>query len=172
MLSAKKLARILSDVMLIHSEFARTPEKAFRRFDGVTPFGIHPVMGGLLILHEENLREKKRVTMATAFFGHDFKEDTTKRLPAWARKPEVKKLILGMTFKKGEDKFVEVWNRGNSVILLSFYDNVLNLMCAKKMKAERRAEYRKQVRRQLVYLEPRYPRLEIFKIAKGFVILG
>ncbi len=123
----------------------------------------------MLILQEESLPEETRVRGAKVLLAHDLLEDTTAELPIWTKNPKIEKLVSGLTFAKGEDKFLEVWKREEEVILLSFFDNVSNLMAAGKMKPGRRAEYLVGVRKHLDYVEKRYPKLEIVKIAKGLL---
>lgn len=168
MITAEELAVMISDVLLLHSKFAREPKKAFR-FDGVTPFSVHPVLLAMLILNEEHLPEEIRVRGAKALLAHDLLEDTTAELPEWAKDPEVEKLVRGLTFTKGQDKYVDVWNRGEDVILLSFFDSVANLTCVGNVSSERMAYKKKKVREHLAYIESCYPWLEIVKMAKAFL---
>jgi len=168
MLTAEELAVMTSDVLLLHTRFPKEPKKAFR-FDGVTPFGVHPVLLAMLILNEEHLTEEVRVRGAKALLAHDLLEDTTVELPEWARDPEVEKLVCGLTFTKGQDKYVDVWSRGEDVILLSFFDSVINLTCVGNVLPERMAYKKQKVREHLVYIEQRYPKLEIVKMAKAFL---
>lgn len=78
--TAEEWARMIHDVFVLHSEFARKPKKAFRN-DGRTPFGTHPVRLAMLFLNEEHLPEELRVRGAKAFLAHDLLEDTTAELP-------------------------------------------------------------------------------------------
>ena len=170
MLSAQEWAVMTSDIFRIYSLFPREPEKAFRRFDGVTPYGVHPVLLAMFLLNEESLPEEFRVRGAKALLAHDLIEDTTAELPSWVKdSPDASPLVHGLTFSKRENKFVEIFNRGEEVILLGFFDNTFNLTATGRMKTERLAEYREGVRGHLAYIEPRYPRLEIVKMAKAFL---
>jgi len=169
MLDAVELATMTYDVFRLHSEHAKTPEKRFRRFDGKTPFGVHPVLGGMLILHEELLPEKTRETGAKAFFGQDFKEDTDADLPRWAKEPEVERLIDELTFTEDENKFDKIWERSEEAILLSFYDNVINLMCVGKVKQRRLTYCKRKIREHMKYIKSRWGRLEIVRLAEGLL---
>ncbi|MCX6752011.1 MAG: hypothetical protein NTZ87_00705 [Candidatus Nomurabacteria bacterium] len=170
MLSAEKLATITSDVLRIHSKFARTPKKAFRAFDGVTPSGVHSVLLGMLALNEESLPEELRIRVALTLFGHDILEDTTATLPSWATEDtEVLTLILGMTFDEGQNKYEEMWKHDRKILLPEFFDCTINLSCAKTKKPERTEMCRAAVRMLLAYIEPLYPGLEITKMAKAFL---
>lgn len=169
MFNAHELSAIISDVFRIHSEFAKKPENAFRKFDGKTPYGVHPNLSAMLFLHEESLREDFRVLGAKALFGHDFLEDTTATLPEWCMEPEVRRLIQELTFLDGEDPLRDIWNRSQTAIMLKFYDVVANLMCVSRMSPERIEERKKAAREHLAWVESRWSQLEIIKIARGLL---
>ena len=170
MLTAHELAQILAEIMFIHSFHAREG-KQFRQFDGRTPSGVHSVLLMMLILHEESLPEALRVMLALAIGAHDIPEDSIlTRLPLWATTdPEVEALVRGMTFADGEDKYTEMWKRGDMVLLLELFDCTVNLMCAATKKPGRTAICQQAVRGLIAYFEPKYPKLEIIKIAKGLL---
>ncbi len=48
-------------VMLMHQELASKPGKFARKWDGVTPYSIHPVWCAMMILHEPLLDPTTRV---------------------------------------------------------------------------------------------------------------
>ena len=171
MLTAKELERIIRDVIWYHSNLPRTPKKAFKKFDEKTPFSVHPILLGMQALHEESLPEELRVRIALALFGHDLLEDTTvEELPDWATNdPKVEAIIRGMTFAKGEDKYVEMWNRDESILLPELFDCVANLTCVGNRPPEKSERCKEAVRRLLYYIEPGYPRLDIIKMARGLL---
>lgn len=169
MLSASELSGMISDVFRLHSEFPKKPEKAFRKFDGRTPYGVHPTLAAMLFAHEESLPEDFRVLGIKALLGHDLIEDTTAPLPEWCLDPEVKLLINELTFTEGQDPLVDIWRRRQTTILLKFYDVVVNLMCVGSMNSERIRQRRMHAAKMWVYIENSYPRLEIIKIARGLL---
>jgi hypothetical protein len=169
MLSASELSGMISDVFRLHSEFPKSPEKAFRKFDGRTPYGVHPTLAAMLFAHEESLYEDLRVLGIKALLGHDLIEDTTAPLPAWCSDPEVELYIRELTFTEGQNPLVDIWHRRHTAILLKFYDVVANLMCAGAMKPERAKERQMYADRMLAYIKDIYPQLEILKIARGLL---
>lgn len=169
MLNAYHLSAMISDVFHLHSNFAKTPEKASRKFDGKTPYGVHPTLAAMLLLHEETLPEDFRVLGAQVLLGHDLIEDTTASLQGWCKEPDVESLIRELTFAENQDSSVEIFNRSAVAILLKFYDAVVNLMCTGKMDPKRREERRARAMEHLIWVETRHPELEIVKIAHGLL---
>jgi hypothetical protein len=171
MLSALSLAGMIFDIFRLHSEFPKKPEKAFRKFDGCTPYGVHPTLAAMIFLHEESLPENFRVRGAKALLCHDLIEDTTASLPDWCSEPEVESLVQELTFSEHFNPSTEIWNRSENAILLKFYDVVVNLMCVGKMSPERIAERKKHAIEHYSWVFNHYPNLEIIKIAKGLLQL-
>ena len=169
MLTAKQLSGMIHDVIRIHDQFPRKPGKAFRKFDGKTPYGVHPIFVAMLLLHELRLPEDFRIRGAKALLGHDLIEDTTAELPEWCLDQDVKSLIRELTFAKGQDSLVDIWKRSKEAILLKFYDVVDNLMCVNAMNPSRVRQRRKHALKHLSWVETHYPRLEVVRIAHGLL---
>jgi len=169
MFTGEELATMIADVFYLHQEFPKKPTNAFRKFDGKTPYGVHPTLLAMLVMHEDKMPEVDRLRRAKALLGHDLKEDTGAVLPAWCLEPDVETLINGLTFTKEKDPLVEMWKRGDDVILTKFYDNVANLMNVGTMSPERIRQRRENVRRHCNWVLARYPELEIVKIACGLL---
>jgi (p)ppGpp synthase/HD superfamily hydrolase len=172
MFTGGELAAMITDVFQLHQNFPKKPQNAFRKFDGATPYGVHPTFMAMMILQEDTMEENDRVRRAKALLGHDLLEDTTAPLPEWCKDFEVLALIDGLTFTNDQDPLTEIWNRGDEVILVKFYDNVANLMNTRMMTSERREERRQHVLEHLAWVESRNPQLEIVKIAKGLLGLA
>jgi hypothetical protein len=169
MFTGNELASMIADVFRLHQEFPKKPSKAFRKFDGKTPYGVHPTFLAMMILQEDTMSETDRVRRAKALLGHDLNEDTTAELPSWCQESEVLTLIDGLTFTDDQDPLIEMWKRGEEVILVKFYDNVANLMNVGMMTPERVAERQANVRRHLAHVKMQHPGLEIIKIAEGLL---
>ncbi len=170
MLDASQLARMSWDTLMIHDTFPLEQKNQFRRWDGKTPFGVHPILLAMLFLNEESLPEEFRVRGAKALFAHDIPEDTTAELPTWATDdPQVLRLIKELTFNDGVDKFKEMWNRSSDAIILLLFDVTMNMTCRGKIRQERLAEYKAHMPKHIAYVEKYYPNLEILKIAKAFL---
>ncbi len=168
MFTGQELGSFVLDIFTKHEQFPREPSKAFRKFDGKTPYGVHPTFLAMLFLHEESLPEYFRVWGAKALLAHDLLEDTTVTLPKWCS-PVVQTLVKELTFAENEDHRVEIWKRSPQAILLKFYDVVGNLMCVKGMLPEYVEFRRESARKHLEWVEGKYPQLEIVKIAKGLL---
>ena len=169
MFNGSDLGRMMAEICILHERFPKEPKNAVRRFDGVTPYGVHPTLSAMLLLHEETLPMETRETGAKALLCHDIWEDTTAELPTWARVPDVELLIKGLTFSKEEDPFTEMWKRGENIILVKLFDNAANLFCTGTMKPERRAERAEKIRKHAEYVEKQYPTLDIIKVIKGLL---
>lgn len=115
-------------VIRAHSSCPREPHKAYRKWDGKTPYSIHPIWCGLTILTETTLSERDRHDGALALFYHDIAEDTTAPLPRWLSE-EVVRLVHNMTFFGGFKEEVDgIWSKSPFVRLLKLYDKVSNLL--------------------------------------------
>ncbi len=171
MFTGIELGKMISSIFYHHECHSRKPEKAFRKFDGRTPYGVHPTLAAMLILHEEYLLEDVRVIGAKALLAHDLIEDTKiARLPDWCYQPlAIASLVYELTFYEDQDPSVEIWKRSDKAKLLKFYDVTVNLMCVSAMKPERVQYCREQAQKHLAWVEERYPHLEIVKIAKGLL---
>src|SRR5580658_9919628 len=97
MLTAIQLSSMIADVFRLHQDFPKKPSNAFRKFDGRTPYGVHPTFLAMLVLQEDTMPEDDRVRRAKALLAHDLKEDTTAPMPEWAQDLEVMTLIDGLT---------------------------------------------------------------------------
>jgi hypothetical protein len=169
MVTGGELAAMITDVFRLHQDFPKEPQKAFRKFDQITPYGVHPTFLAMLILQEDTMEESERIRRAKALLGHDLREDTTAPMPEWCKELEVMTLTDGLTFAEEQDPWVEMWKRGNEVILVKFYDSVANLMNTRMMPPERVAQRRENVFKHLAWVESQHPQLEIVKIAKGLL---
>lgn len=171
MYGAIEFGCMILDVFSIHSGFARRPEKAFRKFDHKTPYGVHPTLAAMLYIQEENLPEEMRMRGTKALLLHDILEDTTADLPDWCT-DRVRTLVEGLTFDKSQDYMTEIWNREEEVILLKFYDCVVNLLSAKSFSPERAQKRKEFVQGKFLdWMRRRYPDLDIIKIAEGLTAL-
>ena len=170
MITGTQLADMIKFVLSAHQDHSKIPSKAFRRFDGKTPFGIHPVWAALTFFHEENLNEDIRVRGTKALLGHDLTEDTTVELPAWCMEAGVKELIDALSYTTKDEKFTEVWNRGDEALLLAAYDVTGNLMNQTGFDStERRERYALHVQKIIESVEKKWGQLNIVKIAKGLL---
>src|SRR3989344_3869144 len=100
--------RDLAYVIEAHSQHSREPSNAFRKWDGRTPYYVHPIWCAAMILHETSLSEQLRQEGSLALLYHDVLEDTTAKLPLWL--PErAAWLVSQMTFNSSEHEWAELW---------------------------------------------------------------
>lgn len=115
-------------IIRAHHMSPREPHKGYRKWDGKTPYAIHPIWCAMMILTETTLEDTQRQRGATALLYHDLAEDTTVALPNWLSE-EVKHLVYEMTFFGGfKEEVREVWNKSEFARLLKLYDKVSNLL--------------------------------------------
>ena len=78
-MDAYKLIKVISYTVRLHAERPKKLEKAFRKCDGKTPYGVHPVWCAVTLLHETKLKLplELRAAYAEALLYHDLWEDTT-----------------------------------------------------------------------------------------------
>lgn len=150
-----------------HTHHPLEPGKAVRKWDGRTPYFVHPTWCAASILQEPALSEAQRRRGAQALALHDVLEDTTLKLPG-SISPAVKKLVLGMTFEGGSaQEMVEVWNRSPEIRLLKLYDKTCNMLDDAFMSLAHRKKTRRYVRRLARDVDANYPGLNIVKLARA-----
>lgn len=137
---SKSLNDHIAWVIDAHQNHPKKPSDAIRFWDGKTPYYIHPIWCGMTMLTETGLPDKLRWDGALALLYHDVLEDTTKGLPN-GLSAKVVDYVNGMTFSGIEEEMIEVWNKGDEIVLLKLYDKISNLMDAIWMKDESLRDY-------------------------------
>lgn len=151
-----------------HADHAKKPSMAVRRWDGRTPYGVHPLWCGLTLLHETTLPKSLRESGATALLYHDALEDTNVVLPEHLTK-RIERLVRGMTFASSQEEEQKVWRRSKEVRLLKLYDKVSNLLDGAWMTPERRERYFSYTLRLAEDVEKNFGSLNIVRIARSLV---
>lgn len=165
-MDAKKLSGVIAYSVFSHAERPTKPSKAVRKWDGRTPYGVHPVWCGVTLLQETALPEEIREVGAEALLFHDLLEDTTVDLPE-GTSPRVRELVEGMTFASSDEEMEKVWERSPEIILLKLYDKVSNLLDGVWMIPEKRERYRAYTYRLADDVESHYGILNIVRIARA-----
>jgi hypothetical protein len=124
---ADEIRSTLLHVLDAHTRHAKTPDDATRRFDGKTPYAVHPIWCAMTILSEWSLAPELRRAGYQALAWHDTIEDTHLPLPATVD-DEVKNLVAELTFAPDEDERELIWARSREAKLLKLYDKVSNLL--------------------------------------------
>jgi (p)ppGpp synthase/HD superfamily hydrolase len=124
---ASEIVRTLLHAIQAHTDCPRSAEDAVRRFDGKTPYAVHPLWCAMTILLEAQLDAELRRIGYQALAWHDTLEDTTLGLPDTVD-PRVRALVEELTFARDEDERVLIWQRSRDAKLLKLYDKVANLL--------------------------------------------
>ncbi len=170
-----ELPELLAHVLVSHSQRSTKESNAFRKWDGRTPYGVHPIWAAATFLTETSLSEGLRIRGSRALALHDILENTDAALVPghieykdsefW----EVYKLVGEMTFDSFAKETEEIWERSPESRLLKLYDKVSNLLDGSWMNVEKRAIYEEFVTRLIADVERNYGALNIVRIAKAIV---
>lgn len=163
----KNLGGVIRDVFILHQNHARTERKATRRWDGKTPYAIHPVWCAMTLLAETSLPNELRENGAIALLFHDILEDTHADLPP-GTSARVRDLVEEMTFESFTAEMELVWGRSQECLLLKLYDKVSNLLDGIWMSPEKHATYVSYTKRIASEVERTFgPNLNILRIARA-----
>lgn len=168
-MTAKKLTELIGFVLAAHAEKPISSRKAARKWDGKTPYGIHPVWCAMAMLHETKLPEEQRCAGAEALLLHDIWEDTTVGLPAGTQ-DEIRLLVQDMTYASTEEEMKLVWSRPPFIRLLKLYDKVSNLMDGAWMSDEQRKKYAEYTKKLSDDAKENFGELNIVKIAQAIMV--
>jgi len=150
-----------------HDQHAKSPNKRIRKWDGRTPYGVHPSWCALTLLCETNLPEDLRERGYYALLLHDILEDTNAQLPD-DTPDAVRSLVAEMTFPGGSaQEMQEVWTKSTECKLLKLFDKVSNLLDATWMDAVKLAGYREYTLHLADEVEQHYPNLNITRMARA-----
>lgn len=161
--SASRLAEVTAYVIRAHDMQARESRKRFRKWDGATPYAIHPVWCATTLLTETTLPEQLRSDGAIALLQHDLLEDTTAPLHPSTTAAE-RRLVEEMTFAYFEEEVERVWGCSPECRLLKCYDKVSNLLDM-QWRTNKREQYITYTRRLIAEARERYGELNIARIA-------
>lgn len=164
----KTLLELISHTCKSHNNFPVKPGKAFRKWDGQTPYSVHPILCSMMILTETKLPEELRFKGSQALLLHDVLEDTTAELPN-DLDPEVIWMVNEMTFTSSQEEIKKIWKKDGVIKLLKLYDKVSNLLDGSWMSENKSSAYKKYTGRLCKEVEKIYGKLNIVKIAETLV---
>lgn len=159
-----------------HFSHSRKKDYSVRKWDNLTPYGVHPLWCAMMFLQETNLPVSiKRENCALVLLFHDVKENTTIRFPKWLPK-EVIELVESMTFTSEVDSTIiemkVIWNSPTIVRLLKLYDKVSNLLDGSWMPDEKwNNQYVPYVLQLADDVEKNYGQLNIVRVARAVAIV-
>lgn len=163
------IAKAIAWAIDAHNNCPKKPSKAFRKWDGWTPYWIHPVWCGLALLHETSIHEEFRLSGAEALILHDVLEDTNKDLPEWIS-PRVEGHVKRMIFSSFEEEMEEILkSQDEEQQILRLFDKVSNLLDGVWMSPDKRARYAVYTLRLSEFVEERYGVLNITRMARAIV---
>ncbi len=163
-----RLTSLIDFSFRAHDKFANETRKRFRKWDGRTPYAIHPVWCAMTILAETTLPEEVRYHGALALLLHDVLEDTQAPLPS-RLPPQVEALVLEKTFISFEEEHKRIWGRSELCRLLTLYDKTSNLLDA-NWRTNKRDLYVEYTRRLADEAETRWGTLNIVRIARAIAV--
>ena len=156
-------------VINTHRDFARKPSKAFRKWDGKTPYHIHPIWCASMIATETTLDEPTRTEGVQVLLYHDILEDTTKELPEWLS-DRVKQLIQMMTYDGMIQEMQKIWTTPKEVRLYKLYDKVNNLLDWQQSSVVKTEQYKEYTRMLMDDVLKNYGELNITRIANAILL--
>ena len=174
-IDAGTLAGIISSVFKAHHAYAKRGSKRFRKWDGKTPYGIHPTWSALTLLTETTLDEWTRTVGVWTLLNYDLLEDTSASLILPKDERLMNRIIANindMSKKTGESKDEEFWrliNSYNEIRLFTLYDRVSNLLDGVWMDDATKTMYTSYVRALADNVFKIYGNLNIVKIARSII---
>lgn len=158
----------IPEVSKYHSLYSKETAGAYRKHDKKTPYGVHPALCALTILHEKNLGEAERLLGATILAYHDVLEDTDATLP-----PDLPCFIVedieAMCFESSSNEMEEIWTRPDFIQMLKLYDKWSNLYDS-SMNPLNKEKYRKYAKRLSEKVKEKYPNLNIHAMIDAVVL--
>lgn len=159
----------INSMIEAHQNHPRKSNKAYRKWDGATPYFNHPLWCATTISTETNLDDKTRNEGYLSLLYHDVLEDTTQKLPEGLEE-RIIQLVENMSFEKGNgQERWEIWEKPREVRLYKLYDKVSNLLDGSWMSDEKRQEYVKYTQELCQDVEQNYGDLNITRIARGLL---
>lgn len=148
-----------------HNNKAKNVNPQVRKWDGKTPYYVHPIWCASMLLQETQLPEEIRLNGSQALLYHDVLEDTDAGLPGWLSQ-EVKELILDMTFASSQEEREKVWEKSQQIRLLKLYDKVSNMFDGIWMSPQAIKIHKEHLKKLTIDVEKNYGGINIVKMAK------
>ncbi len=155
-------------IVKAHENYARKESKKYRKWDGETPYYVHPLWCAMTIASETRLDKRTRDEGYLALLYHDILEDTTAYISEECGK-HIRQIVEDMTFKSSEEEMKKIWDKPKEIRLYKLYDKVNNLMDGCWMDLEKREKYKEYTRELCEDVEINYGQLNITIIAKGIL---
>ena len=95
--SSQQIEGLMLAAMAAHVLYPRTPDLAYRQFDGMTPVALHTVYCATMVTQEAALPVELRRLGFEVLLFHDLEKDTTASYPV-ALSDQARRLIEAMTY--------------------------------------------------------------------------
>jgi hypothetical protein len=162
------IQEVIPAVTKYHSMYSKEPAGAYRKHDKKTPYGVHPALCALTILHEKCLGESERLLGATILAYHDVLEDTKVILPP--NLPNfIEKDIRAMCFESSSKEMEEVWTRSDFIRMLKLYDKWGNLYDG-SMNPLNKEKYRTYAKKLSNNVKEKYPDINIHNMIDAVIL--
>lgn len=158
----------IPEVSKYHSLYSKETASAYRKHDKKTPYGVHPALCALTILHEKSLGEAERLLGATILAYHDVLEDTDASLPSDLPLFIVED-VEAMCFESSSKEMEEIWARPSFIQMLKLYDKWSNLYDS-SMNPLNKEKYRKYAKRLSENVKEEYPNLNIHAMIDAVIL--
>lgn len=152
----------------LHADAARQPQDVYRRFDGKTPFIIHPLWCMATLAAETQLPEEVRRRGMLVLLYHDVYEDTKGQLPS-DLPAHIVEGVRHMTFDSFQQEMRDLWEKPVEIRLYKLYDKVSNLLDWYSKDPEETKRYRDFTKRLADDVERNYGPLKIVTLARALI---
>jgi hypothetical protein len=158
----------IQDIWEAHQHKAIKASKKVRKWDGSTPYSLHPLWCATTIATETSLDNTTREEGALTLLYHDVLEDTTGSIAHLPKR--IQTLIEHMTFPGGSaQEMQEIWAKPKEVRLYKLYDKVSNLLDGAWMSDKKKIEYKVYTQKLCTDVEEEYTQLNITTITRGIL---
>jgi len=160
--------RDIDYVIEAHRDYSARDFKAFRKWDGKTPYHIHPIWCAAMLATETTLDASVRQVGTQVLLYHDVLEDTTRELPEWLSQDVVEK-IWQMTYDSMIEEMRNIWTKPKEIRLFKLYDKTSNLLDWQVSSVVKHEHYKEYTRGLCSDVEDNYGVLNITKMARLIV---
>ncbi|MFZ6014977.1 MAG: hypothetical protein ACOYUZ_01315 [Patescibacteria group bacterium] len=167
-LSPKDLTRHIKIVGKMHAKKPKEAANRFRKWDGETPYLLHPLWCMSTIAGEKLLDNYVRWRGMLVLLYHDVIEDTDGILPEDLPE-DVVSGIKHMTYESSDHERSVIWSKPVEIRLFKLYDKTSNLLDAFETDAEKITRNLDYIQSLINDVEQNYGQLNIVIMAKSLL---
>ncbi|MAG61183.1 hypothetical protein CL619_05320 [archaeon] len=158
--------RDIDYIIKAHRDHSVRADKAFRKWDGLTPYHIHPIWCASMLATETTLDETVRHEGIQTLLYHDVLEDTELGLPNWLS-GRVVGLIGSMTYSGIVEEIEKIWDQPEEVRLYKLFDKTNNLLDWQRSSVVKHERYKLYTASLCDDAQINFGKLNIVKIARA-----